>query len=326
VPEAVPGTDTPTVEDEELDNLISIITGFYAPAYNAFYMIETINGGIDGLLARGTIVHELTHALQYQSVDVNRIAGERANNFDATTALLSVVEGDAVNSEIEVLGFSVRSTLRQPTCFEIPPPRNPGTPIAIERELDVWYEDGLCFVQAIAAQVPDGLQRIFEDLPSTMEQVLHPEKYLAGEAARPVEPEDLTEALPGGWTRLSSGTFGEFGLQNILLNGLPQDRERVQDGAAGWGGDAWNLHVAGDARLLHLETAWDTAAEAPQFRDTLMASLQSLGFGATAAGDTTMLTREGISWSLTLRDDTVTVLVANDAAALTAAWGALGQP
>ena len=83
------GSDTPTVQEEELDNLISIITGFYAPAYNAFYMIETINGGIDGLLARGTIVHELTHALQYEAADINRIAGERGGNFDATTALLA---------------------------------------------------------------------------------------------------------------------------------------------------------------------------------------------------------------------------------------------
>ena len=100
----------------------------------------------------------------------------------------------------------------------------------------------------------------------------------------------------------------------------------MQEGAAGWGGDAWSLYVAGDGRLLHLETAWDTASDAPQFRDTLMASLESLGFTATGAGDTTMLTRGAITWSLTVRDDGVTVVVANDAAALDAALGVLGQP
>lgn len=319
VPEAVEGTDTSTVEDEELDNLISIITGFYDPAYDAFYMIDTINGGIYGLLAQSTIVHELTHALQYDEVDLNRIAGERGGSFDATTALLSVVEGDAVNSEIEVMGFSTRSTLRQPTCFQIPPQRNPASSYAIERELDVWYEDGLCFVQAVAGQLPGGIKDLFGKLPTTMEQILHPEKYLAGEGAKPVEPEPLESTLGSDWRMLGSGVFGEFGLQNILLNGLPQDRVRVQEGAAGWGGDAWNLYVAADSRLLHLETAWDTPEDAPQFRDTLVASLEALGFTAQPTGDMTTLSRDNVTWTLAIEGDRVTVLVSNDAAAMTKA-------
>ena len=323
VPETVESGEVPTVQDQEVDNLISIITGFYAPQFDAFYMIETINGGIYGLLARATIVHELTHALQYQTVEVNRIAGERSGNFDATTALLSVLEGDAVNAEIALLGFSGRSTLRQPTCFEIPPSRNQGTPYAIERELDVWYEDGLCFVQAIAEQDPDGIARIFEDLPETMEQVLHPEKYLAGEAALPVTPESLEETLGGDWRLLGNGTFGEFGLQNILLNGLPEERVRVQEAAAGWGGDAWRLYVSGDSRLLHLETVWDTDADPSQFLDTLAASLANLGFTEEVEGVTATLFREGVTWSLIAEGRGVTVLVANDATALAAAREAL---
>jgi hypothetical protein len=326
VPEAVDSSDTPTVQEQEIDNLISIITGFYAPQFDAFYMIETINGGIYGLLARATIVHELTHALQYQTVEVNRIARERARNFDATTALLAVIEGDAVNSEIALLDFSARSTLRQPVCFEIPASRNQGTPYAIERELDVWYEDGLCFVQAVATQDPDGIARIFSDLPTTMEQILHPEKYLAGEAALPVTPRPLDTALGGGWSLLGEGSFGEFGLQNILLNGLPEDRTRVQEAAAGWGGDAWRLYVSGDSRLLQLETAWDAPAEAPQFLDALASSLANLGFSTQVEGTTTTLVKDRATWSLTRRDGSVTVLVANDVAALERARRALTLP
>jgi hypothetical protein len=323
VPEVVEGSDTPTANEQALDDLISIITGFYDPAYRAFYMIETINGGIYGPLARSTIVHELTHALQYQAVDLNRIAGERGSGFDERTALLSVIEGDAVNSEIEIVGYSTRSTLRQPTCFEIPPRRNPAAPYAIERELDVWYEDGLCFVQAIKPQLAGGISDLFKNLPQTMEQVLHPEKYLAGEGAMPVAQKPLTDALGDGWKLLAAGDFGEFGLQNILLNGLPDEPGRVQEAAAGWGGDAWNLYVGGDSRLAHFETVWDTDQDAPQFLDTLVASLEALGFTATTDGATTKLTKDAVTWSLTLRDDSVTVLVSNDAAALAAAGKAL---
>lgn len=325
VPEAEEGTDTPTADEEALNNLISIITGFYAPMYDAFYMIETINGGIYGPLARSTIVHELTHALQYQSVDIDSIAARRGGNFDATTALLSVMEGDAVNSELEILGYSTRSTLRVPTCFEIPPQRNPGTPFAIERELDVWYEDGLCFVQAIAGELENGIADVFENLPTTMEQVLHPEKYLEGERAQPIAPKPLTDALGGDWEQLGEGVFGEFGLQNILLNGLPEDRGRVQEGAAGWGGDAWLLYTSGDDRLLQMETVWDTEEEAPQFIDVLRASLEALGFTSQVEGPTTTLTRDAVTWSVTLRGDSVSVLVTTSPEALTIARETLAQ-
>jgi hypothetical protein len=141
-----------------------------------------------------------------------------------------------------------------------------------------------------------------------------------------VEPDPLEDSLPGEWTRISSGTFGEFGLQNILLNGLPLEPVRVQAGAAGWGGDAWNLYVAGDSRLLHLETVWDTAAEVPEFRDTLVASLQALGFTPTGDGATAVLVKDRTTWSISLADAAVTILVANDDPALDAARSALGQP
>ncbi len=86
VPKAVEGTDTPTVAESEVDNLISIATAFYDPVFDAFYMIDTIAGGIYGTTARADIVHELTHALQYQTVDINAIAAARGGNFDAFTA------------------------------------------------------------------------------------------------------------------------------------------------------------------------------------------------------------------------------------------------
>ncbi len=229
------------------------------------------------------------------------------------------MEGDAINSELNTLGYAVRFTLRVPSCFEIPPPRDAGAPPAIERELDTLYEDGYCFVHAIAGQDPMAAQRLIENMPTTMEQILHPDKYLAGEGAQPIAPKPLDAALGGDWQQLSSGTFGEFGLQNILLTGLADDRERVQDAAAGWGGDAWIFYIAGDDRLLQLETVWDTDADAPEFLDALAAALENLGFTAEADGNTTTLTRDGVTWSLTLRDDSVTVLVSTDADAVSKA-------
>lgn len=267
-PESTGGRE---IDELQLDNLISQITGFYNPEYNAFYLVDGINGGIRGGLARSTIVHELTHALQYQYQDIDAIARERASDWDGTTALLDLVEGDAVNTENLVLGFSTRSTYRQPVCFAIPAPQRPGTAFAVERELDTWYEDGLCFVQAVSGQVLRGVTGIFEDLPTTTEQILHPEKYLAGEAAKVVNLRLLE--LGGGWQELGSANLGEFGLQNLLLLGLLSDRPGVQLAAAGWGGDAFILYGKGDARLFYAETTWDTPEDAREFMDALVVSL-----------------------------------------------------
>ena len=69
---------------------------------------------------------------------------------------------------------------------------------------------------------------------------------------------------------------------------------------------------------------WDTPAEAPQFADALSSSLQALGFTpGPSGGAITTLTLGAITWSLGVDGDAVTVLVSNDASALSAAQEAL---
>jgi hypothetical protein len=314
------------IDDLQLDNLIPQITGFYNPEYGAFYLVDTINGGIRGGLARSTIVHELTHALQYQYQDIDAIARERASDWDGTTALLDLVEGDAVNTENLVLGFSTRSTYRQPVCFSIPPPQRPGTAFAVERELDTWYEDGLCFVQAVAPQVLRGVTGVFEDLPTTTEQILHPEKYLAGEGARMVSLRELS--LGAGWQPLGGANLGEFGMQNLLLLGLLNDRPGVQLAAAGWGGDAFVLYGNAGARLFYAETVWDTPEDAREFMDALVASLarRTPGIPPSEVVYSYATDTGGVSWRAYLTGSRVTLLASTDRDALTAAARTVEHP
>ena len=318
-PPSEPGPVTGTLQDQQIDNLISQITGFYSDEFAALYLVENSGGCVR---PESTIVHELTHALQYQYRDIDNLVRERAGNWDASRALLTVLEGDAVYTETQVLGFSTRSTcVREPACFQIPAARG-ASPYVVERELDTWYEDGFCFIQVVHGQLTRGITGIFEDLPTTTEQILHPEKYLEGEAARPVFLNSLIDDLGPGWEQMGRGNFGEFGLQNLLLTGLAGDPTLVQDAAAGWGGDSFFFYqdVEGE-QLLHLETRWDTGDEARQFYDALVACMAALAEtdgpedGAalyrTAIGD--------ITWSTTVASDRVTLLVATDASALESA-------
>lgn len=316
------------IREAELDNLISLLTGFFSPELGALYLIDTINGGTDGPLALSTIVHELTHALQFQYYDIRSIAALRANDWDATTALLDVLEGDAVATEIQVLGFSTRSTYRQPICFAIPAPQRPGTPFIIERELDTWYEDGLCFVEAVLALSPGGIAAIFNNLPTTTEQILHPEKYLAGENAKLVTLASLATALGPNWSLLEQGTFGEFMLQNILLAGLPDDRLRAQAAAAGWGGDGWRFFSDGNARLLQSIIVWDSIEEAREFWRALVQSLSNRASGTLPpiGEDSVQIDLDGHFWRVTIDADQIAILVADDVTALERVAAAIARP
>jgi hypothetical protein len=314
------------LEQQSLDNLISLITGFYSPELDALYVLEEIRGGLEGIGAQLTIVHELVHALQDQHYDIVFLDAERSDDWDAKTALLDVMEGDAIAAEIAYFGFSTRAAYRVPVCFQIPPPIRPGVPFIVERELDTWYEDGLCFVQAVAPQLPDGVAGIWENLPTTTEQILHPEKYLTGEGAKPVTLRPLATTLGGSWSQLYSSTFGEFTLQNILLAGLAGDRPLVQRAAAGWDGDRWALYTQDDARLAHVETLWESDDEARQFWDAFITSIYNRGSGRQppATADRLSIDLDGRTWRAQLQGNRVTFLVSNDVPALEAAASILG--
>lgn len=309
----------PSLLESQVDNLISLITGFYSPDHNALYVVDTATS------SRSTIVHELTHALQYQYADLNKLQEQRADDWDATTALLDVLEGDAVNTEIQILGFSTRQSYRNPVCFAIPAPQRAATPYVVERELDTWYEDGLCFVQAVSKERSS--EALFASLPTTTEQILHPEKYLAGEGRVPVSLASLSAALGSEWRRVQGGTFGEFTIQNILLTGLPNSRPRVQSAAAGWGGDAWQLYVNGDGRVLHSSITWDTLEDAAEFWSALLASMAAQGAAVPPPETTTLELPFGTgTWRASVTGSTTTLLISNDADALQRAAAAAGLP
>jgi hypothetical protein len=96
------------------------------------------------------------------------------------------------------------------------------------------YRDGLRFMSAIYRTGGfEMTNRVFGALPTTMEQILHPEKYLRGEPAVEV----AAPPGPRGFEQHASGTLGELLSRAVLDHCLPQGAaERV---AAGWGGDAF---------------------------------------------------------------------------------------
>jgi len=113
------------------------------------------------------------------------------------------------------------------------------------------------------------VNRAYRSPPTTSEQVLHPEKYLAGEQPLALQ---IPLALPGQRLprlrdgsparSVDQGSLGEVGIRTLLrVSGVPYpDRT-----AAGWGADRYALVATGSGDALVWVTAWDSEAAALRF-------------------------------------------------------------
>ncbi len=297
------------------------VAGFYEPELDAFYLLDDL-GGLSSGPSRTTIVHELAHALQDQHHDLDALDKQREDDWDGQMALAHTIEGDAVNTETLFFGQALRP---KPACFSMPA-RIGLVPYVVYRELNSWYDDGVCFVQAVLPKLENQVARLFERLPATTEQTLHPEKYIAGEAAKPVRLAALAPALGEGWREITRSNLGEFTLQNFLFTGL-DDRKAIQDAAAGWGGDAWAFFGRDDARLLQVVTTWDSVQEADEFWKAFVSSLQgrrSSEIRHDPQRQSILGNVGGAGWRGERTGDRVTFLVSTDGAAIDRAAAALG--
>ena len=303
-----------SLKDLELELLNDQVVGFYDPVTKQMSVKSTT--GTLGALEQITFAHEFDHALQDQHFDLTKLGISVADQGDRSLARLSLAEGDATVlmtdwagtalSPVQLLQYLQESDLssQQAQLAKLPE--------SLRAQLFFPYTSGLAFVQGLFAQ--DGwaaVDRAYADPPDSTEQILHPEKYAAGE--RPVTvsvPADLAQRLGDGWEVDLQDTIGEFGLRTWLQTVGGLDPDAAATAAAGWGGDRLVLVSHGAAFAIAIQTAWDTPADATEF--------------ATAA-DTT---RTRLAGRTALIDpgttDRVTVFVGSDDAAISRLAAALG--
>jgi hypothetical protein len=123
------------------------------------------------------------------------------------------------------------------------------------------YKYGLEFVRALHDKGGwETVNQAYVNPPTTTEQILHPEKYFAGEAGVKVVLPKMTDS---SWTRVGNETYGEYFLVVMLEKWIPQgEAERA---AAGWGGDTLVSYEKGNDSLLAWNITWDSAVDATEF-------------------------------------------------------------
>lgn len=271
--------------------------GYYDPEKNYYAMAAWM----PAMLQLPIAVHELTHALQDQHYDLQKLLDEKRDQSDVIMARLALVEGDAtavmldhskalagqpsVAKDKDVSGFMVQSLLGSMLS-----PGVQSAPKALQAMMLFPYVSGLHFVHT---QLRQGgyraVDQVYRNPPSSTEEILHPEKYRKQDylLLDPLPPSarsvgDNTNPKPTHIDRM-----GEFAISTLL--GTYLDPDLASKAAAGWGGDIVALYDSSVAPLgtLTMISSWDTAKDAQEFFDALKRSYEKR-FGVTASvpGDT----------------------------------------
>ena len=115
------------------------------------------------------------------------------------------------------------------------------------------YEDGMAFVRSrYQAGGFAEVDKAYRNPPTSTEQILHPETYVAGQPSAPPPLPDL--ALATGCGSVDTGTLGEFDMRQLLAEEISSTD--AKGAAAGWNGDAYGVVRCGTA--LGLADRWQT--------------------------------------------------------------------
>lgn len=112
----------------------------------------------------------------------------------------------------------------------------------------------------------DAVAKVYQSLPASTEQTLHPEKYLAQrDDPTPLTLPVLAYLEKEGWRPIDEAVHGEFYL-DLLLRNHGADARTARRAAAGWDGDVYHAWRHEDGRvLITLATTWDTEKDAREF-------------------------------------------------------------
>ena len=245
------------------------VAGYYDPKVQQFYLADWIE--LEG--QKPVMAHELTHALQDQHFNLRRFEKWPKGDSDAELAAHALIEGDATlamtlymsKNPMVALAF-IRSLGSDTTNSE----QFKQAPRAIRESLMFPYEEGSAWATQVYRRGGWKLvSEAFTKLPQSSEQILHPDKYFAGEGPTKITIPELKGIFGPSFKRIDSDVNGEWGAY-LVLDQFLNDATESKRSAAGWSGDRYVVYEgsrAGAVAVVQM-TAWDTENDAREFFDS----------------------------------------------------------
>ncbi len=268
----------------------STVQGYYSPGSDE---IVVVSDAETPRLSRGTLVHELVHALQDQQFGLD----ESMATQDRQLARSGAIEGEA---NLLTARYQGRCD-GEWSCVSVPGSggggggslSNPGVFVVLYQP----YATGPGFVATLEQRGGwDAVDDAHDTYPASSEQVIHPERYPDDE---PVDVE-VPDRSSAAWDRFDhdpvADTVGEGSLYAMLVeNGVgetPSSRYSYSHPAAdGWAGDTLVPYRSAEGYGYVWETAWADAEEAREFHDAYRELLEKRG--AVARGDGVWVIEDG---------------------------------
>lgn len=223
-------------------DLIAAQEGIEASTTAGFYDIEKnkmfVRGDdLDDVDVRAVLVHELTHALQDQHFDLDRLY-DRATTSGNGFAVLALVEGDASNVEAAYVGSLSRAeqdAYYGGSGYSNTPAGSDETeefPAVLELFDSAPYVFGPAFVDFVRTKDGRrGIDEVFRHPPASEEQIVDPVAFERGQQPKKVT---VPRLQAGERRRGAVDEFGALSLYVLLASRL--DAKLALDASEGWGG------------------------------------------------------------------------------------------
>jgi len=244
---------------------------FYDPVSDSV----TVRGTELTVELRVTLVHELTHALQDQIVDLVEMqedAGEMGS-----TAVRGLIEGDAVLVERgyvdQVLTADERSAYETASVSASDQATADlgDVPAALLAFFGAPYAFGPPFV--LVAEAEGDVDAVFRVPPDTDEHLMAPSRYLADDDPRDIGTPDVDDDVEV----LDDGSVGSLAWFLTLAERI--DPFQAMTAVDGWGGDAYVLSDDGDSTCVRAVVYGDTERDVEELTTALETWAASLPAG-----------------------------------------------
>lgn len=245
------------------------IAGFFDPEENKMYLIEgdtPYNNAV-------TLAHEYTHFLQYNTPDFKKNLDYDDDfcetNGETCMIIDALIEGDATLTEGLVNVDSIIGKYKD----------NSGT-IAQDSSIfdnaPKFFQDSLLFPYVYGYDFVsyhyleggfDKVNDLYINLPQSVEQILHPEKYLKDEPIN-VAMEPFRSMITKEFEIINEDVLNESDILMILTDGYEKDWQLSDRQAAvsaeGWGGGGFIFAEDDDKPLFFAKIVWDSVDDAKE--------------------------------------------------------------
>jgi hypothetical protein len=295
--------DDVNLADQLLNTYADANGGFYSPANEKIYLLGSYFDGI-GAIEQYVYALEYAHALQDHNFNLSNLGYyPKCKQAEQTCkAMNALIKGEAALVNQLWLEQNPPQSGYQDIVEYDPAPTlfGPNDPAPFfTQDAAFGTTHGLAFVQYLYENGGwNAVNRAFSILPSTTEQILHPEKYQQREEAGGIVYPSYIGLLGQEWELVREDSLGEWYSYLLLgYNDYPSAQIPDKDAAVaanGWSVDRYQVYYNPEAKQTFLSVywIWDSVDEASQFYTALEISLNGRFGGAPEE-----LSEGGVCWN-----------------------------